>query len=169
MSLNSSSSNKVARLADIFNQSKTSTGPGPGDDKDTTTSGLGNNSALKGSKNFKNSINIRRTSSQVARFSSAKKAFEQRDNDTKLGVTPENLNHSHNVTPVTTKKQESSSLANTLPHRLCSPGLRGSSKIPVGEYWRDREDRSGTKVKESDNEKFSFDDFTEDLIDGNDH
>ena len=83
------SSSKVAALANIFQQNDCGGRRGSGvyDDRSLERSakkGLEveeNRIEAGGLKYFKNSVNIRRTSSQVARFSSAKKVFETKDKD----------------------------------------------------------------------------------------
>ena len=63
----STSSSKVAALANIFQQDQGG--------KEGLQGGSGDNKSEGSLKIFKNSINLKRTSSQVARFSSAKKIF----------------------------------------------------------------------------------------------
>ena len=82
-------------------------------------------------KFYKNNLNLRRTSSHVARFSSAKKVFEMKNQES-LALPRSERSRSPRVSP---KK------ANTLPQRLCSPGLRSGSKIPIGEFWNDKKDK----------------------------
>ena len=101
------SSSKVAALANIFQQNDCGGRRGSGvyDDRSLERSakkGLEveeNRLDAGGLKYFKNSVNIRRTSSQVARFSSAKKVFETKDKDSRLKA---NLNLSHSESPVST-------------------------------------------------------------------
>ena len=78
-----SSSSKVAALANIFQ-------PDQGG-KNGPQGGAGDSKSKGSLKILKNSINLKRTSSQVARFSSAKKIFEMKD---------KSLNKSHSEPPV---------------------------------------------------------------------
>ena len=84
-----------------------------------------------GIKHYKNNFNLRRTSSQVARFSSAKKVFEMKNKDA-LAVSEGENSRSPGISP---------KMSSTLPQRLCSPGFRSGSKIPIGEFWNDKKDK----------------------------
>merc|ERR1719370_860653 len=91
------------------------------------TSGLEEKGLVEsGIKHYKNNLNLRRTSSQVARFSSAKKVFEMKNKD---------------LPPPEPESSSSPKMSNTLPQRLCSPGFRTGSKIPIGEFWNDKKDK----------------------------
>ena len=108
--MESSLNSKVAALANIFQQDDRNHGT----NKDPTrTDNYEKDGGLKCFKN-KHSVNIRRTSSQVARFSSAKKVFESRD---KESLIKERLNLSHNEVVVKTPEPQRMTLANTLPQR----------------------------------------------------
>ena len=123
----SSSSSKVAALANIFQQDHGAGG------KDGLQSGAGDNKPEGSIKIFKNSINLKRTSSQVARFSSAKKIFEMKD---------KSLNASHSDPPVSGPVSVPD-LAATLPHRLCSP-RRSGSRIPIGDFWLEKREKKNS-------------------------
>ena len=123
----SSSSSKVAALANIFQQDQGTGG------KDGLQGGAGDSKPEGSLKIFKSSINLKRTSSQVARFSSAKKIFEMKD---------KSLNKSHSDPPVSGPVSVPD-LANTLPHRLCSP-RRSGSRIPIGDFWLDKRDKKNS-------------------------
>ena len=142
-----SSSSKVAALANIFQQNDGGGRRGSGVyddgslDRSTKKSKEAEGESKEaggGLKYFKNSVNIRRTSSQVARFSSARKMFESKDKDSRLKG---NLNQSHTESPVTKPFEVSPNLTNTLPQRLCSPAMRSGSKIPIGDFWTDKKDK----------------------------
>ena len=137
------SSSKVAALANIFQQNDGGGRRGSGgyDDRSLERSAKKeeNSKDAGGLRYFKNSVNIRRTSSQVARFSSAKKVFETKDKDSRFKA---NLNLSHSESPVSKPLDISPNLTNTLPQRLCSPGIRSGSKIPIGDFWTDKKDKN---------------------------
>ena len=120
-----SSSSKVAALANIFQ-------PDQGG-KNGPQGGAGDSKSKGSLKILKNSINLKRTSSQVARFSSAKKIFEMKD---------KSLNKSHSEPPVS-GPVSLPDLANTLPHRLCSP-RRSGSRIPIGDFWMEKRERQNS-------------------------
>ena len=128
MSKELSSSSKVAALVSNFQSNqdvsqRQEANPGQGHHaNDSTPKG--------GLKFFKNSVQIRRTSSQVARFSSAKKVFEMKDKES-------SLNLSHSDAPVSRPPIVSPTMSSTLPQKLLSSG----SKIPIGEFWKDKRER----------------------------
>ena len=139
-----SSSSKVAALANIFqSQDQASLDSSYGrDPKSGEKSGkrgggsesLGEASEEKiesGFKHYKNNLNLRRTSSHVARFSSAKKVFEMKDKESLAIPRSEDI-RSPGFSP---------KMASTLPQRLCSPERRSGSKIPIGEFWNDKKDK----------------------------
>ena len=125
-------SSKVAALANKFQQDQ----EGKDDPKDHERDMKAEGSL----KVFKNSINIKRTSSQIARFSTAKKMFEMKD---------KTLNSSHSDPPLSISV-DVPHLTNTLPQRLCSPRRSGrsGSKIPVGDFWLEKREK-----KKSDQDK----------------
>ena len=120
-----SSSSKVAALANIFQQDQGG--------KNGVQGGTGDSKSEGSLKILKNSINLKRTSSQVARFSSAKKIFEMKD---------KTLNKSQSEPPVS-GPVSLPDLANTLPHRLCSP-RRSGSRIPIGDFWMEKRERQNS-------------------------
>ena len=127
MSKELSSSSKVAALVSNFQSNKDvnqrqDANPGHAQANDSTPKGR--------LKFFKNSVQIRRTSSQVARFSSAKKVFEMKDKES-------SLNLSHSDSPVSKPPVVSPPLSSTLPQKLLSSG----SKIPIGEFWKDKREK----------------------------
>ena len=139
-----SSSSKVAALANMFqSQDQANLDSSYGrDTKSGEKSGkrgggsesLGEASVEKiesGLKHYKNNFNLRRTSSHVARFSSAKKVFEMKDKESLAIPRSEDI-RSPGFSP---------KMASTLPQRLCSPGRRSGSKIPIGEFWNDKKDK----------------------------
>ena len=139
-----SSSSKVATLANIFqSQDQANLDSSYGrDQKSGEKSGRRGSGIVSeapgseekvesGLKHYKNNLNLRRTSSHVARFSSAKKVFEMKDKES-LAVPRSEDNRSPRASP---------KMANTLPQRLCSPGFRSGSKIPIGEFWNDKKDK----------------------------
>ena len=107
----SSSSSKVAALANIFQQDQGG--------KNGVQGGVGDSKSEGSLKVLKNSIHLKRTSSQVARFSSAKKIFEMKD---------KTLNKSHSEPPVS-GPVSLPDLANTLPHRLLLRKMRKAFRI----------------------------------------
>ena len=137
----SSSSSKVAALANMFQPQDQATcdSTQSGEKSGKRAGGSGSASETPGSeekvesgmKFYKNNLNLRRTSSHVARFSSAKKVFEMKNQES-LALPRSERSRSPRVSP---------KMANTLPQRLCSPGLRSGSKIPIGEFWNDKKDK----------------------------
>ena len=152
-----STSSKVAALANFYQQQDTSVGqdvpPVRGQNCPPAVGGQTEDGRGSGARYFKNSVNIRRTSSQVARFSSAKKIFEMKDKC---------LNSSNVEPPVTRSESpastdEASSFSQTLPARLCSnsPLVRlGSknSKIPIGDFWLEKKERKISSSSQSQSE-----------------
>ena len=122
----SSSSSKVAALANIFQSNDDSSQV-----NNNASGGPSSETPKGGIKYFKNSVQIRRTSSQVARFSSAKKIFEMKDKETAL-------NQSHSESPVSRTTPVMSPMSSTLPQKLIMSG----SKIPIGEFWKDKKDKT---------------------------
>ena len=137
----SSSSSKVAALANMFQPQDQATCDSSQSGEKTGSRAGGSGSASEtpgpeekvesGMKFYKNNLNLRRTSSHVARFSSAKKVFEMKNQES-LALPRSERSRSPRVSP---------KMANTLPQRLCSPGLRSGSKIPIGEFWNDKKDK----------------------------
>ena len=142
----SSSSSKVAALAHRFQpqdqanldsshgrdpKSGEKSGGRPGGSGSASETPSAGEKVESGMKLYKNNLNLRRTDSHVARFSSAKKVFEMKDKES-LAVPRSEDNRSPRASP---------KMANTLPQRLCSPGFRSGSKIPIGEFWNDKKDK----------------------------
>ena len=165
-----SSSSKVAALANMFQpqdqanlDSSHGRDPKSGEKSGKRAGGSGSVSETpreeektenaSGLKFYKNNFNLRRTDSHVARFSSAKKVFEMKDKES-LAIPRSERSRSPRVSP---------KMANTLPQRLCSPGLRSGSKIPIGEFWNDKKDKRLGLEKNS-RKKESSDDLMNKII-----
>ena len=122
-----SSSSKVAALANMFQSQELESGQPQLDKSVGDTPGREERGPVESAiKHYRNNLNLRRTSSQVARFSSAKKVFEKKNKES---------------APPVSESSSSPKMSTTLPQRLCSPGFRSGSKIPIGEFWNDKKDK----------------------------